>query len=152
MKRTAVLVIATGGLAIALAIVGYLSGLELALLRMERAGVEEIIVTSPGEPAGVQLMTGLAFAWPALTAAVAIGLHRWRRGTDPSWRAVALYLAIPLVIAGGYTALQLTWISSVMGQGAAMIPLREFGPTARDAQLLGFVSLVMWLYVWVRRS
>jgi hypothetical protein len=38
------------------------------------------------------------------------------------------------------------------GSITPILALREFGPTARDAQLLGFVSLVMWLLVWVRKS
>jgi hypothetical protein len=155
MKRTSILLALAGGLALLFAIVGYLIGLDLAFARMASAGVKDVILTSPGEPAGVQRMTALQLAWPAVAAGIAVALDRWRSGTDPSWRAGALYFLIPALLVGGYTALQLTWMSSVMGQGSGVTPmfsLREFGPTARDAQLLGFVSLVMWLYVWVRKS
>jgi hypothetical protein len=156
MKRTSILLGLAGGLALLFAIVGYLIGLDLAFARMANAGVKDVILTSPGEPAGVQLMTALQFAWPAIAAGIAVALDRWRSGSDPSWRAGVLYFLIPALLVGGYTALQLTWMSSVMGQSAGgvtpMFSLREFGPTARDAQLLGFVSLVMWLYVWVRKS
>jgi hypothetical protein len=156
MSRTGLQLLVAAGLAIVLAIVGYLVGLDLAHARIERAGVTNVIVSSPREGAGVSLMTALQFAWPAIAAAVAIGLHRWRSGSDPSTRAAVLYFVIPALLVAGYTALQLTWISSVMGQREGSITpilaLREFGPTARDAQLLGFVSLVMWLLVWVRKS
>ncbi len=155
-RRTAILLAIAGGLAVVLAVVGYLIGLDLAVARMSNANVTQVIVTSPNEGRGVSLMTALQFAWPAIAAAVAIALHRWRSGDAPSSRAAVLYFVIPALLVAGYTALQLTWISSVMGQGAngiaPMFSLRDFGPTSRDAQLLGFVSLVMWLYVWVRKS
>jgi hypothetical protein len=153
MRRTVIQLAVAGGLAVALAIVGYVAGLDLAGARMENAGVTQVFVTSP--QVGVALMTALQFAWPAIAAAVAIGLHRWRAGSDPSTGVAVLYFVIPALLVAGYTALQLTWISSVMGQGvggATVFSLRDFGPTSRDAQLLGFVSLVMWLWVWVRKS
>ena len=153
--RTAILLAVAGGLAVVLAIVGYLVAPTLVEARMASAGIPQVVLTSPKEPRGVALLTGLQFAWPAIAAAVAIGLERWRSGNDPPVRVAVLYFVIPAVVVGGYTALQIMWLGSAMGQGSGitpMIALRDLGPTARDAQLLGFVSLVMWLYVWVRRS
>lgn len=156
MKRTTTYLIAAAAGALVLAVIGYLVGLDLAIERMDRAGVTQVILSSPNEGRGISITTALQFAWPAIAAGVAIALHRWRIGEDPSSRRALSYFLIPALVVGGYTALQLTWMASVMGQGAATAPmpmftLRDFGPTARDAQLLGFVSLVMWLYVWVRK-
>lgn len=139
-------------LAAVLGIVGFVLGADLALWKAHRY-VDQIVITDPRQPRGVQLTTAMLFAWPALVAGMACAIHRWRRGEEPSNLAAVAYFAIPLLVIGGmHLARWLFFPMPPAGDLHPMLSLTTFAPGAMDAQLAALTAIVLWLYVGVRRQ
>ncbi len=147
-RRLIVLVTAAAVAAIAFAVVGFLIGDDIAIWKLQRY-VDRIYIENPKQPFGIRLTSALLFAWPLLATAVACGVHRWRRGEDPSARAAVAYFVIPIGLIGGFNILQ--WQFFPMPGGVEpMLSITTFAPGRIDAQLSLLVAIVLWLYVGVR--
>jgi hypothetical protein len=141
-----------GGLAIVLAIAGYLLGIPIVLWKLGVLGAQEAIITSPSEPAGVAIATALLFAWPPISTLVAVALHRWRRRADASVRVVLAYLAIPVALTAGYIVLRTYQLPDMFGDGVRpAITLRSLGPGTDEARLVVFASICVWLFIGTRK-
>jgi DMSO reductase anchor subunit len=147
-----VLLVGFAALAAVLAVVGFVLGADLAVWKAHRY-VDQILISDPRQPRGIQITTALLFAWPALVAGMACAIHRWRKNEEPSNRAAILYFAIPLVVIGGmHVARWLFFPMPPAGGLQPMIALTEFAPGKLDAQLAALTAIVQWLYIGVRRS
>lgn len=150
MRRLHVQLAGLTALAVVLGTVGFVCGVDLAMAKALRY-VDEVAITDPRQPRGIQLTTAALFAWPAIAAAIACGVHRWRRGEAASLRAVAAYLAIPAVVVGAMHVAR--WLFFPMPPASGIRPvltLTAFAPSTSDAQLAVFVAIVTCLYIGVR--
>jgi hypothetical protein len=151
VSRRLILLLGFAALAAILGVVGYLVGADLALWKAQRY-VDQVAITDPRQPRGIQLTTALLFAWPALTAGIACAVHHWRRREDPSARAAAIYFVIPLVVVGAmHVARWLMFPMPTASNVHPMLTITTFAPTAMDAQLGALTAIVLWLYIGVKR-
>lgn len=149
MSRRLLFLVGFAVLAAILGIVGFVLGADLAVWKAHRY-VDQIVITDPRQPRGIQITTALLFAWPALVAGMACAIHRWRKGEEPSRRAALVYFAIPLLVVGGMHVAR--WLFFPMPTGIApMLPLTTFAPGVMDAQLAALTAVVLWLYIGVKK-
>lgn len=149
-RRLIVLVTVAAVAAVAFATVGFLIGDDIAIWKLQRY-VDRIYIENPKQPFGIRLTSALLFAWPMLTTAAACGVHRWRRGEDPSARAALAYFVVPLGLIASFNLLQ--WQFFPMPTGGdiePMLSITTFAPSRTDAQLSLLVAIVLCLYVGVR--
>ncbi len=144
-----ILLLGFAALAAVLGIVGYVLGADLALWKAQRY-VDQVAISDPRQPRGIQLTTAMLFAWPALVAGMACALHRWRKDEEPSYRAALVYFAIPVLVIGGMHLAR--WLFFPMPTNIQpILTLTTFAPGAMDAQLAALTAIVLWLYIGVRK-
>jgi hypothetical protein len=153
-KRAIVTYCVLGGLTLVFAAAGYFGAIAIVEARMRAFEITQVVVTSPREPEGIQRATALMFAWTIISTTVAIATHRWRRKVDPSLRVVVAYFLIPVVILAGYIVLRTYQMSELFETSEVsrpMISLASLGPGTEEARLVGFVSVVLWIFIGTRK-
>jgi len=137
------------GAAIVLGVVGFLIGGPLAAAKVQRY-VDVVYVSDPRQLEGVKLATAMLFAWPALAAAIAAGVVRWRRGEWPTLRTMVGYGGILAVVIGAFDLSRWWFFPMPAGNVQPMLLITTFAPGATEAQVGVFATIVLCLYLGVR--
>jgi hypothetical protein len=141
-----------GGATLVFAVAGFFLGMTIVEWKAGVFGLEQLVMATPGEPRGISITTALLFAWPPISAIVAVVLHRWRQRADAPLHVVLLYFAIPTVLLAGYIVLRTYQYADAAGMELRpMFTVRSLGPGTEEARLAVFASICLWLFIGTRK-